>query len=114
MARVPITVMGFRCERCSHEWLPRGDLEQEPRVCPKCKSPYWNRPRKTTPMTYELFRDTIKDTLAASGPTTWTELRTAARLPQALPNNGWVRRMEADFGLIRQKDSRGIILWRLP
>lgn len=28
-----------------HEWVPR-DTENEPRVCPKCKSPYWNRPRK--------------------------------------------------------------------
>ena len=23
MPRVPITVMGYRCERCSHEWIPR-------------------------------------------------------------------------------------------
>ena len=114
MARVPITVMGFRCERCSHEWVPRGDLDQEPRVCPKCKSPYWNRPRKATPTTYEDFRDTIQGHLAKVGPQTWTEIRTATKLPQAFPNNGWVRRMETDIGLIRQKDSRGIILWRLP
>src|SRR5262245_37129880 len=40
--RVPITVMGFRCERCNHEWIPR-DLQQVPAVCPKCKSPYWDR-----------------------------------------------------------------------
>ncbi len=45
MAQVPITLMGYRCERCEHEWLPR-DKEHEPRVCPRCKSPYWNRPRK--------------------------------------------------------------------
>ena len=114
MARVPITVMGYRCERCEHEWLPRGDSDQEPKVCPKCKSPYWNRPRKTTPMTYEHFRDTIRDHLAAAGPQTWTEIRTAAKLPQAFPNNGWVRRMETDIGLSRQKDTRGIILWKLP
>jgi predicted Zn-ribbon and HTH transcriptional regulator len=43
MARV--TLEGFRCERCSHEWVPR-DKGQEPTVCPKCKSPYWNKPRK--------------------------------------------------------------------
>lgn len=114
MARVPITVMGYRCERCGHEWLPRGDLEQDPKVCPKCKSPYWNRPRKETPMTYETFRDTIKDRLAATGPQTWTEIRTATKLPQAFPNNQWVHRMESDIGLVRQKDGRGIILWRLP
>ncbi len=43
MARVQL--WGYRCERCSHSWLPR-DKDQEPRVCPRCKSPYWNRPRK--------------------------------------------------------------------
>lgn len=43
MARV--TLEGFRCERCEHEWVPR-DKGQEPTVCPKCKSPYWNKPRK--------------------------------------------------------------------
>lgn len=46
MAKIKMTVLGYRCERCSHEWVPR-DAEQEPRVCPKCKSPYWNRPRKS-------------------------------------------------------------------
>lgn len=30
------------CLRCSHEWATKG----EPRVCPKCKSPYWDKPRK--------------------------------------------------------------------
>ncbi len=36
---------GYRCDRCEHEWLPR-DRTQDPKVCPKCKSPYWNTPRK--------------------------------------------------------------------
>ena len=36
MGKVRIEVWGFRCERCRHEWVPRN--EQEPRVCPKCKS----------------------------------------------------------------------------
>ena len=39
-----VPLMGYRCERCSHEWLPR--KEKEPKVCPKCKSPYWDRPRR--------------------------------------------------------------------
>ncbi|MFH1307336.1 MAG: hypothetical protein ABIH72_00610 [archaeon] len=39
-----ITLKGFICERCTHKWIPRN--LQEPRVCPKCKSPYWNVPRK--------------------------------------------------------------------
>lgn len=45
----------YRCERCGHEWIPRGALEEanagkalegNPTVCPKCKSPYWNKPRE--------------------------------------------------------------------
>jgi hypothetical protein len=43
MAQVPITVMGFRCERCAHEWVARGGEGKQPRVCPKCKSAYWDR-----------------------------------------------------------------------
>ena len=45
MGKVQLLVWGYRCERCGHEWVPR-EKAQEPRVCPKCKSPYWNRPRK--------------------------------------------------------------------
>ena len=40
------TFEGFGCERCGHEWVPR-NKDQPPRVCPKCKSPYWDRPRRT-------------------------------------------------------------------
>ncbi len=111
MARVPITVLGFRCERCSHEWLPRGQSALEPRVCPKCKSPYWNRPRNSPPMTYERFRDVISKTLRKHGSMTWTELRTTARLPQLFPNNGWVRRLERDINLNRTRDTHGIVTW---
>ena len=44
MAKVKIEVEGFQCERCGHKWIPRG--KEEPSVCPNCKSPYWNKPRK--------------------------------------------------------------------
>lgn len=30
------------CLRCGHEWPTTGD----PRVCPKCKSPYWDIPKR--------------------------------------------------------------------
>lgn len=43
--RVPITLLGYRCERCAHAWVPR-ESTSSPKVCPKCKSPYWNTPRK--------------------------------------------------------------------
>jgi uncharacterized CHY-type Zn-finger protein len=39
-----ITLKGFVCERCNHKWVPRED--ENPKVCPKCKSPYWDKPRK--------------------------------------------------------------------
>ncbi len=41
-----ITVIGYRCERCGHEWVPNRKSIAEPKVCPKCKNPYWNRPRQ--------------------------------------------------------------------
>ena len=45
MPIVEIKSEGFLCERCGHEWVPR-DINREPEVCPKCKSPYWNIKRK--------------------------------------------------------------------
>lgn len=40
-----VPLLGYRCLRCGHEWLPRGN--GPPKVCPnpKCKSPYWHKPR---------------------------------------------------------------------
>jgi DNA-directed RNA polymerase subunit RPC12/RpoP len=35
--------VSFTCNRCSHTWTPREN--GEPAVCPKCKSPYWNKAR---------------------------------------------------------------------
>jgi predicted Zn-ribbon and HTH transcriptional regulator len=114
MARVPITVMGFRCDRCGHEWMPRGGTDEEPRVCPSCHSALWNQPEKKPRMSYEAFRDKIAATLREAGkPLTWTEVRTRADLPQAFPNNQWVHRMETDIGLWRRRESDGIIHWLL-
>ena len=46
MSKVKVTVWAWRCERCEHQWLPREQDGPEPKVCPRCKSPYWNRPRR--------------------------------------------------------------------
>lgn len=54
MGKIKIYVNGYKCERCSHEWLPRislddlkkGDMGETPITCPKCKSPYWDKPKK--------------------------------------------------------------------
>lgn len=37
---------GYKCERCGHTWIPRATTEDTPTICPKCKSPYWDKPRK--------------------------------------------------------------------
>jgi predicted Zn-ribbon and HTH transcriptional regulator len=39
-----VMLLGCRC-RCGHEWLPR-DPTEKPTVCPKCKSPRWDKPKK--------------------------------------------------------------------
>ena len=49
-----ITFKGFKCERCGHIWAPRQALDSaepmaRPRVCPKCKSAWWDVPRKEKP-----------------------------------------------------------------
>ena len=33
----------LKCLRCGHTWYPKKPVE--PKVCPKCKSPYWNKPK---------------------------------------------------------------------
>lgn len=30
------------CKRCDYTWTPR---KEDVRLCPKCKSPYWDRDR---------------------------------------------------------------------
>jgi predicted Zn-ribbon and HTH transcriptional regulator len=39
-----VQLLGCRC-RCGHEWLPR-EKDERPRVCPKCKSPRWDMPKR--------------------------------------------------------------------
>jgi predicted Zn-ribbon and HTH transcriptional regulator len=47
MGRIKLVVDGWRCERCGYEWAQR-DPKKTPKVCanPKCKSPYFDRPRR--------------------------------------------------------------------
>ena len=65
-------------------------------------------------MSYDTFKEKIQKTIRSSGhPLTWTEIRTLAKLPQALPNNQWLHRLEQDIGLQRKRDNHGIIQWSL-
>jgi Zn finger protein HypA/HybF involved in hydrogenase expression len=39
-----IKLVKLKCERCGYEWNPR---KPEIRMCPSCKTPYWDVPKKT-------------------------------------------------------------------
>lgn len=39
-----ISITKLKCKRCNWEWYPKSEIM--PKVCPHCKSPYWNIPRK--------------------------------------------------------------------
>ncbi len=42
--KIKYEIEGYQCARCTWLWKPRGD--KPPMVCPKCKSPWWQTPRK--------------------------------------------------------------------
>ena len=48
--QVIITITEATCGRCGHQWeLKRTDAAGKlliPKNCPRCHSPYWNKPRK--------------------------------------------------------------------
>jgi len=39
----PLKLPTLECKRCGHRWIPRVVVV---RICPRCKSAYWNVPRK--------------------------------------------------------------------
>ncbi len=49
-----INIKQLQCKRCGHLWYPR---KPEIITCPKCKSPYWNKPST------RIFRTTNKMTI---------------------------------------------------
>lgn len=40
-----VFILGNCCYRCSHKWVQREESEK-PTICPSCKSPYWDKPKK--------------------------------------------------------------------
>lgn len=65
-------------------------------------------------MSYEVFSSKIINLLKenATG-MTWTKIQQILDLPQTVPNNKWVRRLENETGLRREKDG-GDTFWFLP
>jgi hypothetical protein len=65
-------------------------------------------------MTYDEFKQKIASVLNdVDKPLAWTEIRTAAGLPQLFPNNQWVHRLEKDIRLIRRREGDGTIHWEI-
>lgn len=70
--------------------------------------------RLPRPRDYEKFRNPIERILKeANGPLTWTEIKERAGFQQRVPNNKWVKWMEEDIGLVRERTKYGKTLWRL-
>lgn len=66
------------------------------------------------PKNYERFRACIERILKqAEEPLMWAEIKERAGFKQKVPNNRWVRWMEEDIGLIREKTKEGETVWRL-
>ncbi len=41
-----VLLEGYQCYRCKHKWRPRKfESKNLPKVCPNCKSAYWNTPK---------------------------------------------------------------------
>ena len=43
----------YTCERCRHVWRQRVSGTDDPLTCAKCRSAYWNRPRRNRVNTTE-------------------------------------------------------------
>jgi len=43
--KIKVMIEKMKCLRCGHTWIAR-KKEEEIRICPRCKSPYFNRERK--------------------------------------------------------------------
>jgi len=53
-----IKKQAYQCDRCKHEWYPRLQVDEIPAMCPKCKSAYWNKPRRR-----DLHSEQIRESL---------------------------------------------------
>lgn len=72
-----------------------------------------NHMQKPKKISYEEFRDSIENFLKNKKEgSTWEEIRITLNFTQKVPNNLWVRTMERDIGLLREKVGTKNI-WRL-
>ena len=67
-------IFRYNCLRCKHVWASK---QERPRVCPKCKTPYWDTPPKS---------ETIKIKTIDWNSGKWEEL-----LKEKIKKNNWGR-----------------------
>lgn len=47
MPETIVKTKGWKCLRCGNEWVPKKfDQKKRPKTCPKCRSVYWDTPKK--------------------------------------------------------------------
>ncbi len=65
-------------------------------------------------MTYVAFKSAIAGELKRHrAGQTWQELRSRLRLPYDRPCPEWMRRMEKEIGLVREKGEGRALVWRV-
>ena len=65
-------------------------------------------------MTYASFRDLIRAELKVNREgLTWQKLRSKLKLPYDQPCPEWMRRMEREIALVREKGEGRALVWRL-
>jgi len=42
--QIEIRQYALKCQRCGYVWIPRKAIN-EVRICPRCKSAYWDTPK---------------------------------------------------------------------
>jgi predicted Zn-ribbon and HTH transcriptional regulator len=57
MAQIKVIKQGLKCERCGYEWVPRKKSITEVRICPQCKTAYWDKPKPSLKRFNELEED---------------------------------------------------------
>lgn len=65
-------------------------------------------------MTYEDFRDSIaRELQQIPAGLTWTDLKGQLDLPYERPCPEWVRRLEKEIGLVRERVNGRALTWKL-
>ena len=105
------------CLRCGKAWWPRS--QRKPKRCPRCKNPYWDRPRQEkeppTPKSYEALTKALQekvyrelgikvqeerqDQSLAKALAVLKEMKTAGRTWQDM-----TERVEREFGVRLEKE----------